>query len=137
MRLKIGCCAAQRGVTPHQSMIKIYHNPRCSTSRKTLEFLTEHGLAFETILYLDTPASKADLQRMLKDMKMGVRDLLRTKDAPYVELDLSNEKWSDEELLDFMVEHPILMNRPVVVTQKGTRLCRPMETILEVLDLPA
>jgi arsenate reductase len=74
---------------------------------------------------------------MLKDMKMGVRDLLRTKDAPYVELDLSNEKWSDEELLDFMVEHPILMNRPVVVTQKGTRLCRPMETILEVLDLPA
>jgi arsenate reductase len=74
---------------------------------------------------------------MLKDMKMGVRDLLRTKDAPYVELDLSNEKWSDEELLDFMVAHPILMNRPVVVTQKGTRLCRPMETILEVLDLPA
>ena len=118
-------------------MIKIYHNPKCSTSRKTVGFLTEHRLAFETILYLDTPASKADLQRMLKDMKMGVRELLRTKDAPYAELDLSNEKWSEEELLDFMVEHPILMNRPIVVTKKGTRLCRPLETILEVVDLPA
>jgi arsenate reductase len=65
-----------------------------------------------------------------------VRELLRQKGTPYDELDLSNEKWSDAELLDFMVEHPILMNRPIVVTPKGTRLCRPMETVLEILDLP-
>jgi arsenate reductase len=74
---------------------------------------------------------------MLKDMKMGVRDLLRQKGTPYDELDLSNEQWSEEQLLDFMVEHPILMNRPIVVSNKGTRLCRPMETILEIVDLPA
>jgi arsenate reductase len=118
-------------------MIKIYHNPKCGTSRKAVEFLTEHRFEFETVLYLESPASKVDLKRMLKDMKMGVRDLLRQKGAPYDELDLSNAKWSDEQLLDFIVEYPLLMNRPIVVSEKGTRLCRPMETILEIVDLPA
>jgi arsenate reductase len=117
-------------------MIKIYHNPQCGTSRKTVDFLTEHNVDFETILYLQTPASKGDLKRMLKEMNMQVRDLLRQKGTPYDQLDLGHEKWSDEQLLDFMVEHPILMNRPIVVTPKGTRLCRPMETVLEILDLP-
>ena len=118
-------------------MIKIYHNPNCGTSRKTLDFLREHHIEFETILYLETPATQAELKVMLEDMGMSVRELLRQKGTPYDELDLSNEKWSDAELLDFMVEHPILMNRPIVVTPKGTRLCRPMETVLEILDLPS
>ncbi len=117
-------------------MIKIYHNPKCGTSRKTVEFLSEHRFDFETILYLETPPSKPELKRLLKDMNMGVRELLRQKGTPYDELDLGHEKWSDEELLDFMVAHPILMNRPIVVTPKGTRLCRPMETVLEIVDLP-
>ena len=118
-------------------MIKIYHNPKCGTSRKTVEFLTEHHFEFETVFYLETPASKVDLKRMLKGMKMGVCDLLRQKGTPYDELDLSHEHWSEEQLLDFMVENPILMSRPIVVSNKGTRLCRPMETILEIVDLSA
>ena len=118
------------------SMIKIYHNPNCGTSRKTLEFLKVHQIEFETILYLETPANQAELKTLLKDMGMGVRDLLRQKGTPYDELDLGSERWSDEALLDFMVQYPILMNRPIVVTPKGTRLCRPMETLFEILDLP-
>ena len=117
-------------------MIKIYHNPNCGTSRKTLEFLKTHQIEFETILYLETPANQAQLRTLLKDMGMGVRDLLRQKGTPYDELDLGNESWSDEALLDFMVQYPILMNRPIVVTPKGTRLCRPMETLFEIIDLP-
>jgi len=117
-------------------MIKIYHNPNCGTSRKTLEFLKVHQIEFETILYLETPANQAELKTLFKDMGMGVRDLLRQKGTPYDELDLGSERWSDEALLDFMVQYPILMNRPIVVTPKGTRLCRPMETLFEILDLP-
>jgi arsenate reductase len=118
------------------AMIKIYHNPNCGTSRKTLEFLREHHIDFETIFYLETPANQSELRLLLKEMGMGVRDLLRQKGTPYDELDLGNARWSDDELLDFMAQYPILMNRPVVVTPKGTRLCRPMETVLEILDLP-
>jgi arsenate reductase len=114
-------------------MVKIFHNPKCGTSRNTLALIRNSGVEPEVVLYLETPPSKEQLKKLISDMAMPVRDVLRQKGTPYEELDLANAKWSDEELLDFMMAHPILINRPIVVTPLGTRLCRPSEAVLDIL----
>ena len=114
-------------------MIKIFHNPNCGTSRNTLALIRNSGAEPEIILYLETPPSKEQLKKLISDMSMPVRDVLRQKGTPYEELDLGNAKWSDDELLDFMMAHPILINRPIVVTPIGTKLCRPSEAVLDIL----
>ena len=117
-------------------MVKIFHNPKCGTSRNTLALIRNSGVEPEVVLYLETPPSKEQLKQLIADMDIPVRDVLRQKGTPYEELDLGNAKWSDEELLDFMMVHPILINRPIVVTARGTRLCRPSEVVLEILVSP-
>lgn len=116
--------------------ITIYHNPACGTSRNVLAIIRNTGVEPEIIEYLQTPPSRDKLVELIAAMGMPVRELLRRKGTPYDELDLDNGKWSDDELIDFMMMHPILINRPVVVTPLGTRLCRPSETVLDILPLP-
>ena len=113
--------------------ITIFHNPACGTSRNTLAMIRNSGVEPTVIEYLKTPPTKARLQELLAAMGTGPRPLLREKGTPYAELDLANEKWTDDELLDFMLAHPILINRPVVETPLGTRLCRPSERVLDIL----
>ena len=115
-------------------MIKIFHNPDCGTSRNTLALIRNSGVEPEVILYLETPPSKEELQQLISDMSIPVRDVLRQKGTPYETLDLGNPQWSDDELLDFMMAHPILINRPIVVTPLGTKLCRPSEAVLDILE---
>ena len=117
-------------------MVKIFHNPKCGTSRNTLALIRNSGVEPEVVLYLETPPSKEQLKKLIADMGIPVRDVLRQKGTPYEELDLGNTKWSDEELLDFMMTHPILINRPIVVTPMGTKLCRPSEGVLDILVNP-
>lgn len=116
--------------------VTIYHNPACGTSRNTLALLRHAGLDPEVVEYLKTPPGKEKLRELLAAMDMPVRALLRQKGTPYAELGLDDPKWTDEQLLDFMVQHPILMNRPIVVTPLGTKLCRPSEEVLEILPVP-
>ena len=116
--------------------ITIYHNPACGTSRNTLALIRNSGVEPEVIEYLKTPPSKERLQQLLAGMGLGARGLLRQKGTPYDELGLADPKWTDDELLDFVVQHPILMNRPVVVTPLGAKLCRPSEAVLELLANP-
>lgn len=116
--------------------VTIYHNPACGTSRNTLALLKYVGLEPEVILYLETPPTKKELQRLIADMHLSVRDLLRTNVPPYLELGLDREGVSDDEILSAMLIEPILINRPIVVTSKGTRLCRPSEKVLEILPVP-
>ncbi len=118
------------------SDITIYHNPACGTSRNTLALIRNSGAEPEVIEYLKTPPSKQRLQQLLKAMGMGARDLLREKGTPYEELGLADPKWTDDQLVDFMVQHPILMNRPVVLTPLGAKLCRPSELVLDILPQP-
>jgi arsenate reductase (glutaredoxin) len=113
--------------------ITIFHNPACGTSRNTLAMIRNSGVEPTVIEYLKTPPTKARLQELLAAMGTGPRPLLREKGTPYAELDLVNPKWTDDELLDFMLAHPILINRPVVETPLGTRLCRPSELVLDLL----
>lgn len=113
--------------------ITIFHNPACGTSRNTLAMIRNSGVEPTVIEYLKTPPTKARLQALLAAMGTGPRPLLREKGTPYAELDLANEKWTDDELLDCMLAHPILINRPVVETPLGTRLCRPSELVLDLL----
>jgi arsenate reductase len=115
--------------------VTIYHNPACGTSRNTLALLRHAGLDPEVIEYLKTPPGKEKLRELLAAMDLPVRGLLREKGTPYAELGLADAKWTDEQLLDFMVQHPILMERPVVVTPLGTKLCRPSEEVLEILPV--
>ena len=117
-------------------MVKIFHNPNCGTSRNTLALIRNSGVEPEVVLYLETPPSKEQLKKLIADMSIPVRDVLRQKGTPFEELDLGNEKWSDEELFDFMMAHPILINRPIVVTSLGTKLCRPSEVVLDILVEP-
>jgi arsenate reductase len=117
-------------------MVIIFHNPKCGTSRNTLALIRNSGVEPEVVLYLETPPSKEQLKKLIADMGMPVRNVLRQKGTPYEELDLGNAKWSDEELLDFMMAHPILINRPIVVTSIGTKLCRPSEVVLDILETP-
>ncbi|MFA5900688.1 MAG: arsenate reductase (glutaredoxin) [Hyphomicrobium sp.] len=113
--------------------ITIYHNPACGTSRNTLAMIRQSGEDPEVIEYLKTPPSRSTLVALIRAMGSQPRDLLRKKGTPYEELDLDDPKWSDDEIIDFMMVHPILINRPIVVTPKGTRLCRPSEVVLEIL----
>ena len=115
--------------------ITIYHNPACGTSRNVLALLRHAGLEPTVVEYLKTPPSKERLRELLAAMGVGVRALLREKGTPYAELGLDDPNWSDEQLLDFVVQHPVLMNRPVVVTPLGTKLCRPSEEVLELLPV--
>jgi arsenate reductase len=117
--------------------VTIYHNPACSTSRNTLAVIRQSGEEPEVIEYLKNPPDRARLTGLIKAMGITVRALLREKGTPHAELGLADPKWSDDELIDFMLAHPILINRPIVVTAKGTRLCRPSEKVLDLLDHPA
>lgn len=113
--------------------ITIYHNPACGTSRNALEFIRKVGHEPRIIEYLKDPPTRSQLVTIIKQTKQPVRYILRQRGTPYDALDLGNPKWSDDQLIDFIVQHPILMNRPVVITPKGTKLCRPAETVLEIL----
>lgn len=116
--------------------ITIYHNPACGTSRNTLAMIRNAGLEPEIVEYLKTPPGKDTLRALVAAMGISVRELLREKGTPYDELGLADPQWSDEQLLDFMQAHPILINRPIVVTPLGTRLCRPSERVLDILPAP-
>ena len=116
--------------------ITIYHNPACGTSRNTLALIRNSGVEPQVIEYLKTPASKAQLQTLLATLGIGARDLLRQKGTLFDELKLADPSWSDNALVDFMAEHPILMNRPIVLTPLGARLCRPSEAVLDILPNP-
>ncbi len=116
--------------------ITIYHNPDCGTSRNTLALIRNCGVEPVVIEYLKSPPGKERLQQLLDAMGIGARALLRQKGTPYDELGLGDPKWTDTELVDFMIQHPILMNRPVVVTPLGTKLCRPSEAVLDILPHP-
>ena len=113
--------------------ITIYHNPACGTSRNTLALIRNSGAEPDVIEYLKTPPGKERLQQLLAAMGIPACELLRQKGTPYEELGLGDPKWTEDELVDFMVQHPILMNRPVVVTQLGAKLCRPSELVLDIL----
>lgn len=111
----------------------IYHNPNCSTSRNTLEMIRNSGVEPEIIHYLDTPPSKLVLEKLIADMGISVRALLRKNVEPYDKLDLDHINATDEQLIAYMLQYPILINRPIVMTPRGTRLCRPSEVVLDIL----
>ena len=113
--------------------ITIYHNPACGTSRNTLEMIRNSGTEPEIILYLENPPSRDELIKLIADMGISVRALLRTNVEPYEQLGLAEETFTDDQLIGFMLQNPILINRPIVVTPLGTRLCRPSEVVLEIL----
>jgi arsenate reductase (glutaredoxin) len=116
--------------------ITIYHNPKCGTSRNVLALIRNAGIEPQVIEYLKTPPGRAELVALIAATGVPVRDAMRAKEAIYTELDLANPKWSDEELINAMLVHPILINRPLVVTPCGTRLCRPSEAVLDLLPVP-
>lgn len=116
--------------------ITIYHNPACGTSRNTLALIRNSGTEPEVIEYLKTPPTKERLQQLLTAMGISARELLRQNGTPYDELRLSETNWTEAELVEFMLQHPILMNRPVVVTPLGAKLCRPSEAVLNILPNP-
>ncbi|CNL56513.1 MULTISPECIES: glutaredoxin-dependent arsenate reductase [Yersinia] len=118
------------------SNITIYHNPACGTSRNTLEMIRNCGTEPTIIHYLETPPSHDELVKLIVDMGITVRALLRQNVEPYEQLGLADDKFTDELLLGFMLQHPILINRPVVVSPLGTRLCRPSEVVLDILPEP-
>ncbi len=114
----------------------IFHNPKCGTSRNVLGLIRNAGIEPTVVEYLKTPPDHAALHTLLQQLQLPARAILREKGTPYAELDLGNPKWSEEELIDFIVQHPILLQRPIVVTPKGAALCRPSEKVLEILDQP-
>jgi arsenate reductase len=116
--------------------ITIFHNPACGTSRNVLAMIRNSGVEPTIVNYLKTPPGRARLVELVAAMGITVRDLLRRKGTPYDELNLDNPSWTDDQLLDFIVAHPILMQRPIVVTPLGTRLCRPSEAVLDILPSP-
>ena len=115
------------------SAITLYHNPECGTSRNTLALIRNSGVEPTIIHYLETPPSRDELVALIAAMGMPVRDLLRKNVPPFEELGLTEERFSDDELIDAMLAHPILINRPIVVTPLGTKLCRPSEVVLDIL----
>lgn len=115
------------------SEVTIYHNPQCGTSRNTLALIRNSGEEPVVIEYLNTPPDRATLVSLIGAMGIAVRDLLRIKDTPYEELGLGEPSLTDEQLIDAMMAHPVLINRPIVVTPLGTRLCRPSEVVLDIL----
>ncbi len=121
----------------HKSVpVTIYHNPECGTSRNTLELIRKAGFKPTIIEYLKTPPDRAMLEALIRQMGIRARDLLREKGTPYAELGLAADHWSDSQLIDTMLAHPILINRPIVITPWGAKLCRPSESVLDILRLP-
>lgn len=118
------------------STITIYHNPACGTSRNVLGLIRNSGVEPTVIHYLETPPDQAQLERLIADLGMPVRELLRQKGTPYAELGLDDPQLDDSALIAAMLQHPLLINRPIVVTPLGTRLCRPSERVLEILPEP-
>jgi arsenate reductase len=118
------------------SAVTIYHNPQCATSRNTLGLIRNAGIEPVVIEYLQRPPARESLARMIAAAGLTVREALREKGTPYAELGLENSKLTDDELLDAMMDHPLLINRPFVVTDTGTRLCRPSERVLDILPAP-
>lgn len=116
--------------------VTIYHNPACGTSRNTLGLIRNAGVEPTIVKYLEEPPDRATLESLIASMGIRPRDLLRQKGTPYDELDLGADHWTDAELIEQMLKHPILINRPVVVTPWGVRLCRPSEVVLDILPLP-
>ncbi|EPX2491209.1 glutaredoxin-dependent arsenate reductase [Klebsiella michiganensis] len=115
------------------SNVTIYHNPACGTSRNTLEMIRNSGTEPTVIHYLENPPSRDELVKLIADMGIAVRALLRKNVEPYEELGLAEDTFTDDQLIDLMLQHPILINRPIVVTPLGTRLCRPSEVVLDIL----
>ncbi|NMF99240.1 arsenate reductase (glutaredoxin) [Aromatoleum toluolicum] len=115
------------------SKIRIYHNPRCGTSRNTLALIRDRGMEPEVIEYLKTPPTQAELVALIANSGLTVREVIRSKEPIFVELGLADAAKTDDQLIDAMIAHPILMNRPIVVTLIGTRLCRPAEIVLDIL----
>lgn len=116
--------------------VTIYHNPDCGTSRNTLAMIRQSGVEPTVIEYLKTPPDRATIIRLVADAGLTLRDALRQKDTPYATLGLADSALSDDALLDAIAAHPILLNRPFVVTPRGTRLCRPSEAVLDILENP-
>ncbi|MDV7025518.1 glutaredoxin-dependent arsenate reductase [Atlantibacter subterranea] len=136
----MGSCAAPSAkgddkfiTTDYLQQCPIYHNPACGTSRNTLEMIRNSGIEPTVILYLETPPSRDELLKLIADMGISVRALLRKNVEPYEELGLAEDKFTDDQLINFMLQHPILINRPIVVTPLGTKLCRPSEVVLDIL----
>jgi len=113
--------------------VTIYHNPNCGTSRTVLGMIREAGIEPAVIEYLKTPPARAELERMIGEIGRGARGVLRRRGTPYDELGLDDPKWTDAQLIDFMLKHPILIERPIVVTPESVRLCRPAESVREIL----
>ncbi len=120
----------------NESDITIYHNPACGTSRNTLALIRNSGLEPNVVEYLQTPPDRDALLRLIRDMDVPVRSVLREKGTPYAELQLDDPALTDDALIDAMLAHPVLINRPIVVTPLGTRLCRPSEEVLDILPAP-
>ena len=116
--------------------VTIYHNPACGTSRNTLAMIRQSGEEPIVIEYLKNPPTRSELVSLINSIGISPRDLLRRKGTPYEELKLDDPTWSNDQIIDFMIEYPILINRPIVVTPKGARLCRPSEEVLGILPNP-
>lgn len=116
--------------------VTIYHNPNCGTSRNTLAMIRQSGEEPVIVEYLKHPPDRARLRALAEAMGISIRGLLREKGTPYAELGLGDPKWTDDELIDAMLTHPVLINRPIVETPKGARMCRPSESVLDLLDRP-
>jgi arsenate reductase len=123
-------------MTDQPIAVTIYHNPECGTSRNTLALIRNAGVEPTVIEYLKVPPDRATLASLIARMGIRPRDLLREKGTPYAVLGLSQDHWTDEQLVDHMLAHPILINRPIVVTPWGVRLCRPSEVVLDILPIP-
>jgi len=122
-------------MTTSQPAVTIYHNPACGTSRNTLALIRNAGVEPTIIEYLAHPPDRATLESLIARMAVAPRQLLREKGTPYAELGLGDARWTDAEVIDQMLAHPILINRPIVVTPWGVRLCRPSEVVVEILPL--
>jgi arsenate reductase (glutaredoxin) len=120
-------------VTNAASTVTIYHNPACGTSRNALSIIRERGIEPTIVEYLRKPLSRSKLVELVAAMKVPVREVLRRKGTPYEDLGLDDPKWSDDQLIDFMLAHPILINRPIVATPRGAALCRPADKVLALL----
>lgn len=118
------------------STVTIYHNPQCGTSRNTLALIRNAGLEPRIVHYLETPPSRDELVRLIAGCGLSAREVMRSKGDLFDELNLGDAKWSDDELIDAMIKHPVLINRPIVVTERGTLLCRPSERVLDILVQP-
>ncbi|CAB3834989.1 Arsenate reductase [Achromobacter piechaudii] len=120
----------------HMNTVTIFHNPQCGTSRNTLALIRNAGIEPQVIEYLQAPPDRATLVDLIARAGLTVREAIRQKGTPYLELGLDNESLSDDQLIDAMLAHPILINRPFVVTPAGVRLCRPSEVVLDILEAP-